>query len=26
MLVNDTDPDGDGLYISSFTQPSHGTL
>lgn len=26
VLVNDTDPDGDGLYISSFTQPSHGTI
>jgi hypothetical protein len=26
VLDNDTDSDGDGLYISSFTQPSHGTL
>ena len=26
VLVNDTDSDGDGLYISSFTQPSHGTI
>jgi len=25
VLANDTDPDGDTLNISDFTQPSHGT-
>ncbi len=26
VLVNDTDPDGDALTITSFTQPTHGVV
>ena len=26
VLVNDSDPDGDALTISSFTQPAHGVV
>ncbi len=26
VLANDTDADGDGLTIDSFTQPTHGTV
>jgi N-acetylneuraminic acid mutarotase len=26
VLVNDTDPDGDALTITSFTQPAHGVV
>lgn len=26
VLLNDVDPDGDGLFVDSYAQPSHGSL